>query len=250
MQMVDDASEPEPNGGAILLMLPEETLHKVLEWLPVDTYATLALVSRQWKHITRTEDAYKRICQRVFFHQLLSPQRALRGVAGSRFHNSYRTMLERRPWLRRGGGVYVLQCTRVKRVERDMWTEIPAGEVLLEMVHYRYLYFREEGRVLYALTPKPPSIMIPALRRMCLARQFGAKVTWGTYELQKKNCVVVTARQSWQHVQLHMTMVKQKGNSCCLSLEKHFTSFTGDFSDQVSHRVPEECFQFVKDVLL
>jgi len=148
-----------------------------------------------------------------------------------------------------GGGIYVLKYTRLKRIERDMWTDIPVGE-LLEMTHYRYLYFQEDGRVLYTLTPKPPSIVIPSLRRMvCLARQWDPMVTWGTYELKKKHCVIVTARQPWQHVQLHMAMV-QKGNRCCLSLKRHLTSFTGDFSDQVTHIVPEVPFRFVKDGLL
>jgi len=53
MQVEDvSVSKSEPNGGAILFMLPEETLHKVLEWLPVDSYATLALVSPHWKSFT------------------------------------------------------------------------------------------------------------------------------------------------------------------------------------------------------
>jgi len=105
-------------GGRILL-LPDEMLHRIFDWLPVDTYATLALVSPHWKSFTRTEAVYKRLCERLYLNQ--SKRRALHV---SRFGNSYHTMLQQRPRVRAGGGVYVLKYSRVKHIQRDMWTEV------------------------------------------------------------------------------------------------------------------------------
>ena len=72
--------------GGKLLMLPDDMLHRVFDWLPVDTYAVIALVSPHWKFFTRTEAAYKRLCERLYLNQ--SKRRVLHV---SRFNNSYRT---------------------------------------------------------------------------------------------------------------------------------------------------------------
>jgi F-box protein 9 len=105
--------------GGQILVLPDELLHRVFDFLPVDTYASLALVSPHWKSFTRTEAVYKRLCERLYLNQ--SKRRALHV---SRFGNSYRTMLERRPRVRAGGGVYVMKYARPKPIQRDMWTEV------------------------------------------------------------------------------------------------------------------------------
>lgn len=105
--------------GGTILMLPDELLHRVFDWLPVDAYAALALVSPHWKQFTRTEAVYKRLCERLYLNQ--SKRRALHV---GRFENSYRIMLERRPRVRAGGGVYVMKYTKVKPIQRDMWTEV------------------------------------------------------------------------------------------------------------------------------
>ena len=113
--------------GGKILVLPDELLHKVFAWLPVDAYATLALVSPHWKAFTRTEAVYKRLCERLYLNQ--SKRRALHV---SRFENSCRTMLEKRPRVRAGGGAYVLKYTQVKKIQRDMWTEVSDNNVLLD----------------------------------------------------------------------------------------------------------------------
>lgn len=105
--------------GGKILMLPDDLLHKVFAWLPVDTYATLALVSPHWKAFTRTEAVYRRLCERLY---LVQSQRKALHV--HRFNNSYRTMLEKRPRIRAGGGVYVMKYSQVRPVQRDMWTEV------------------------------------------------------------------------------------------------------------------------------
>lgn len=238
-------------GGQILL-LPEEMLHRIFEWLPVDTYATLALVSPHWKSFTRTETVYKKLCERLYLNQ--SKRRALHV---GRFGNSYRTMLERRPRVRAGGGIYVMKYQRVKPIQRDMWTEIPVGAIL-EMTYYRYIYFLEDGRVLYALTPSPPHEMFKRFRKVCLAHgseeeYLDPTIVWGTYEVQKTH-VTVHAKQEWQYVQLHLTIQPQylyHGRWGYLSFDKHMSSASNHFddwsSDRVVYEVPDEPFRFVKD---
>ena len=105
--------------GGQILMLHDELIHQIFAWLPVDTYATLALVSPHWKHLTRTETVYKRLCERLYLNQ--SKRRQLHV---SRFGGSYRTMLEERPRVRAAGGCYVLKYAQVKQIQRDMWTEV------------------------------------------------------------------------------------------------------------------------------
>ena len=109
--------------GGRVLQLHDELIHHVFSWLPVDTYGTLALVSPHWKHVTRTESVYKRLCERLYLNQ--SKRRQLHV---SRFGNSYRTMLEQRPRVRAAGGCYVLRYSHVKKIQRDMWTEVRSYE--------------------------------------------------------------------------------------------------------------------------
>jgi F-box protein 9 len=116
-----------------ILILHDELLHKVFSWLPVDAYATLALVSPHWKHLTRAEPVYKRLCERLYLNQ--SKRRQLH-VA--KFDHSYRRMLEVRPRVRAAGGCYVLKYAQIKTIQRDMWTEVPVGAVL-ESIYYRYV---------------------------------------------------------------------------------------------------------------
>lgn len=111
--------------GGQILMLHDEILHQVFAWLPVDAYATLALVSPHWKHLTRTEAVYKRLCERLYLNQSLRRQ-----LHVSRFGGSYRNMLEQRPRVRAAGGCYVLKYAQVKKIQRDMWTEVSALKVI------------------------------------------------------------------------------------------------------------------------
>jgi len=112
------------NLGGQILMIHDEILHRIFEWLPVDAYATLARVSPHWKHLTRTEAVYRRLCERLYLNQ--SKRRQLHV---SRFGGSYRTMLEQRPRVRAFGGVYVLKYSHVKQIQRDMWTEVSSVDV-------------------------------------------------------------------------------------------------------------------------
>jgi F-box only protein C-terminal region len=148
--------------GGLVLLLPEDVYYRIFDFLSVETYAVVALVTPHWKHVTRTERIYKRLCERIYLNQ--SARASLRV---SNFNNSYRTMLEVRPRVRVGGGVYVLKYSQIKRIQRDMWCEIPHG-VILESVYYRYLYFQEDGLVLYSLTSAPPHEVFPRLKRICI----------------------------------------------------------------------------------
>jgi F-box protein 9 len=117
--------------GGKLLMIHDELLHTIFCFLPVDAYGTLALVSPHWKHLTRTEAVYRRLCERLYLNQ--SKRRQLHV---SRFGGSYRRMLEVRPRVRAAGGCYVLKYSQIKQIQRDMWTEVPVGAIL-ESIYYR-----------------------------------------------------------------------------------------------------------------
>jgi F-box protein 9 len=132
-----------------------------------------------------------------------------------------------------------------------MCLQVPVGAVL-EMTYYRYLYFQEDGRVLYALTVAPPHDMFRRFLNVCLRREADADAVWGTYQVQKTS-VSVQAQQSWQHVRLELSIKPQMtlhGKYGYLSFDGHMTSASGNFSewsgDRVVYDVPEEPFRFVK----
>eukprot|EP00934_Nitzschia_sp_Nitz4_P008553 Nitzschia sp. Nitz4//scaffold9_size221794//126716//127990//NITZ4_001359-RA/size221794-snap-gene-0.187-mRNA-1//-1//CDS//3329561040//8543//frame0 len=232
-----------------ILILPDELLHQVFAWLPVDTYGVLAQVSPHWKHLTRTEAVYKRLCERLYLHQ--SKRRQLHV---SRFNGSYRTMLEERPRVRVAGGCYVLKYRKVKKIQRDMWTEVPHGAIL-ESVYYRYLYFQEDGRVLYALTSAPPHEMFRRMLRVILRRVEDPAAVWGTFQVQK-NDLTISARQAWHHVKFNLTIQTQSmfGRFAALTMDRHLSSPSGCFEDwsddRVEYEVPEEPFRFIKSGIL
>lgn len=130
---------------------------------------------------------------------------------------------------------------------------------ILEMVYYRYLYFQEDGRVLYALTSAAPHEMFLRFRKMCLQRKtpHGDAYTdpaavWGTYTVQKMQ-VTVDARQPWQHVRLEMTIqpeYRMHGRWGYLSFDRHMASKSANFEEWSNDRnifeVPEEPFRFIK----
>lgn len=106
--------------GGKILMIPEDIiLYKIFDWLPVCNYCNLALVSPYWKSFTRTEHVYQRLCERIYLHQ---SKRAQLNV--HHFHNSYRQMLYQRPRVLALGGVYVMKYSQIKRIQRDMFTEV------------------------------------------------------------------------------------------------------------------------------
>ena len=148
--------------GGLPCSIPDEILHKAFAYLPIDDHANLALVSPYWSRFTRCESLYKTLCERIYLNQ--SKRKTLHV---SKFGNSYRNMLELRPRVRTGGGLYVLKYQKVRKIERDMWTEIPVGAIL-ESVYYRYMYFFEDGRVMYALTHATPVV----------SRQFSSSFLW------------------------------------------------------------------------
>ncbi|GAX15396.1 hypothetical protein FisN_8Lh308 [Fistulifera solaris] len=232
--------------GGRILILPDDLLHRVFDFLPVDTYATLALVSPHWKSFTRTEAAYRRLCERLYLQQ--SKKRTLHV---SRFGNSYRTMLEKRPRVRAGGGVYVIKYKQIKKIQRDMWTEIPHGAIL-ESIYYRYLYFQEDGRVIYALTTTAPHDMFPRLRRVNLGYTEDAAAVWGRYQVSGRQ-VTVIAKQPWQYVKIVLTIqpINIHGRNGFLSFEEHLTSSNDEFNEHhvgtVRFEVPSEPFRFVAD---
>ena len=113
--------------GGYPCALPVEILHRAFSYLSIDDHASLALVSPYWDRFTRCEALYKTLCERIYLNQ--SKRKVLHV---SRFGNSYRRMLEVRPRVRSGGGLYVLKYEKVQKIERDMWTEVPLGAVSIQ----------------------------------------------------------------------------------------------------------------------
>jgi F-box protein 9 len=130
---------------------------------------------------------------------------------------------------------------------------------ILESVYYRYLYFQEDGRVLYALTTSPPHEMFRRFLKMCLYKGGEAgkdkDAVWGTYQVSKDN-VTISARQPWQHVQLELTIqpYTMHGKFGYLSFDRHMTSSSGSFDDgspdRVMYDLTGDPFKFVRHKLL
>lgn len=260
MSEIDDEKETNTSDGrnklgdegelvvkdGTIFTLPEEVMHQIFSCLPVDAYGTMALVSPHWKYLTRTESVYRRLCERVFLNQ--SKRRQLHV---NRFDGSYRRMLEIRPRVRAVGGCYVLKYSHIRKIQRDMWTEIPHGAIL-ETVYYRYLYFQENGRVLYALSSAPPNEMFLRLLKVVLHKPDDPAAVWGTYQVQKHNCTIV-ARQEWHTVKFDLAIVPTSvfGRFAALTMERHLSSPSGCFDDwshdRVEYDVPSETFRFIKD---
>jgi hypothetical protein len=113
----DESTQEEPNpddeltpdellkAGGKILSLPEELVHTIFSWLSVDAYASLALVSPHWKHLSRVETVFRKLCERIYLHQ---SKRRILNLA--RF-GSYRNMLFSRPRVRTG--LYVMRYAQV-----------------------------------------------------------------------------------------------------------------------------------------
>ena len=129
-------------------------------------------------------------------------------------------------------------------------TKVPHGAIL-ESVYYRYLYFQEDGRVLYALTSTPPHEMFHRLLKVCLKKHEDSAAVWGTYLVQK-NSLTITARQPWHTIRFELSIESKSihGRFCSLTLNRHLSSPSGSFedwsSDRVEYNVPMESFRFVK----
>lgn len=143
-----------------------------------------------------------------------------------------------------------------------MFTEIPAGAIL-ESVYYRYLYFFEDGRVMYALTHATPLEMIPRFSRMLL-RGDGSKDKWGVWGRYQiaKDVVRVWVSHSWHEVCFQLRVIPSnrvlhydsgdRGACTTLALDMHLSSVSGNFDDEsqdlVKYEIPSHAyFRFLRD---
>mmetsp|Transcript_18931 Transcript_18931/g.28355 ORF Transcript_18931/g.28355 Transcript_18931/m.28355 type:complete len:471 (-) Transcript_18931:30-1442(-) len=251
----EDGEDGDIDTGGYMILLPNELIvHFILPFLPIEQYATCALVSPHWKNFTRTELVYKELCKRCYLQQ--SKRKTLHV---HRFNGSYHTMLNSRFRVKTGCGFYVLKCTKIKKIQRDMWTEIPVGAIL-ESTYYRYMNFFEDGNLLYALSSKPPHEIIPIFRQM---KENGSEshsavnAVLGKYIIQKDK-VTVNVTHPWHHVRLVLNVLTNGypgsvGRFWALELTKHWSSKSGDFDeywsrDLVEYKVPSEpIFRFLRD---
>lgn len=260
-----EGEEDISNGGHMIQLPDDLIINHIFSYIGVEHFYYCALVSVTWKHFTRTEQVYREICKRCYLKQ--SKRKTLNV---SRF-GSFRAMLEKRPRVRTGRGIYVLKYSKIRKVQRDMWTEVPVGAIL-ETIYYRYLSFQEnDGVVFYALTAKPPYEMIPNFltvqkrsskdgyshedRNSSLMKN---GIVQGTYEVSGKT-VKVNVSHPWHDVQMEMNLIENcegvQGKFSVLQLAKHFSSESGNFDeywspDLVEYKVPIEHFYFLRDARL
>jgi hypothetical protein len=113
--------------------------------------------------------------------------------------------------------------------------------------------------VLYALSPLHPQEMIPKFAKI---RKEGTIVdnkcgiVWGTYQVQKF-CVNIYVSHPWHDVKLELKILENgcdevTGRFWAMSLERHFSSASGDFDeywsrDLVEYSVPHQPFIFLRD---
>lgn len=249
LDVENEEDDRDVNEGGLMVMLPDELiLHNIFSYISTEQFAVCALVSPHWKSFTRSELAYKELCKRCYLKQ--SKRKALH-VA--RF-GSYRNMLEQRFRVKTGAGLYILKTSKIKKVQRDMWTEIPLGAIL-ETTYYRYLDFYEDGKVLYALTPRPPHEMIPAFKKVKAGLPTHIQTVFGTYEIQK-DIVTVKVEHPWHHVRMFLKILENGaegavGRFWALKFEKHQSSISNDFDeywsrDLVEYDVPVQPFRFLR----
>ena len=178
------------HGGRICL-LPDEILYRIMTLIDMDSFGICAMVSPHWSFFSSSDGmAFKLLCERSYLKQ------SKKKILNLQRWKTYRNMFIHRPRVRLNG-VYVLKYKHIKRIQRDMFTEIPMGAVL-EQVYYRYLCFQENGDVLYALTAAPPYDMIPRFNRM--KRECGQykdkQAVVGKYEVSKYSIRVWTSHKS------------------------------------------------------
>ena len=269
-------------GGILLTTLPEELLHKILTFLEIDYYHYLSNLNPIWEscllhHNTNKHNTFQILCKRIYLQQ--SKRKALHP---SNFQNSFKIMYHTRPRIKTGCGLYIFKYSEVKRIERDMWTEVPVGAIL-EMIYYRYLYFLEGGVVLYALTASPPMEVLPKLRYIrTMGNIINTKkrktttlalvdpnntqhlhdlykkynIEWGRYEVSKYN-VDVHIQHPWCFVLLQLSILRGvqvgydgiQGQFRVLKLENHLTSSNGEWrGNDVAHLcTPTGYFRFLTD---
>ena len=122
-------------------------------------------------------------------------------------------------------------------------------------MYYRYLYFQEDGRVLYALSSTPPHVMFQRLLKVCLTNTDDPAAVWGTFQIQKSSCTIV-ARQPWHTIKFELTIQQRSryGRYGSLTLDRHLSSPSACFeswsNDLVDYAVPEESFHFIRDARL
>jgi len=282
-------------GGKLLSILPEEILHKILTFLEVDYYYYLSQLNPIWNtylfhhydtnlsnqhNNTNNNNTYQILCKRIYLQQ---SKRKILNI--SNFQKSYKVMYYTRPRVKTGSGLYIFKYAQIKRIERDMWTEVPVGAIL-EMIYYRYLYFLEGGVVLYALTSAPPMEVIPKLRYIrsihnstSITKHTTTKrkkhqnnndpnhqineiyskynIEWGKYEVSKYN-VHVYIQHPWCYVLLQLSILRGvqvgmdgvNGHFRVLKLEQHLTSSKGNWRDEndvVKLCTPTGYFKFLTD---
>ena len=245
----------------ICYSLPDEIiLFQILPYLEIDYYSVFSLTCAKFRALTNTENVYQVLCERSYLQQISSHRKSstkddnviarcillMNKIKIKKYNGSFHTMLLQKPRVKTGCGLYVLKKRTVKKIQRDMWTDIPKGTVL-ETIYYRYLLFKEDGSVMYAVTSSPPHLIawkfVAAKSKGRLVFEKGGcgpkgdKVIWGKY-LVKRGSVMLSVKQPWHEVRMSLRISEEgdedaTGKFWSMMVEKHTSSKSGNF-DEVS----------------
>lgn len=124
---------------------------------------------------------------------------------------------------------------------------------MLESIYYRYFYFQEDGRVLYALTSAHPHEMFKRLLKLVLHKDAVDKAAvWGRFVVQHRKCTII-AKQEHTSVRFDLTIEVESsfGRFAALTMDSHYSSKSANFEkwshDRVEYTVPSEISRFIKD---
>ena len=189
----------------------------IVKLLPVDMAGRLMYTSKSLQRIIEHKDNdffWKFVCKIIF----KPPQYYLPEILPSS-HNSWRSVFMQRPYAKLNG----YYCQEYKYVRRrqapSMWDEVPAGQVLW-CRYYRYLYFNNNGEVLYCCSPSPPE-------------QFERK-----FNLQNRNVHKGSYRMRRKKIIIEIPMLPSK-EVCVVEVETKARGWNMETIEHILKRDPE-----------
>eukprot|EP00924_Labyrinthula_sp_SR-Ha-C_P000761 maker-scaffold_7-snap-gene-3.57-mRNA-1 protein AED:0.01 eAED:0.01 QI:0/1/0.5/1/1/1/2/47/303 len=144
------------------LQISLDTLLRVLLFVGENHWPEVALVCKFLRTLFVEDTAWKALAQESFPTPALVPINPLRSERlRISTHTPYKALLSRKPRVK-FSGVYIHEYKYIRKVgPRTLWSpEDHKG--YLEISHFRYVLFKENGTLFYASTPLAPDIMLPA----------------------------------------------------------------------------------------
>ncbi|KAF0701395.1 Aste57867_8097 [Aphanomyces stellatus] len=202
---------PEVRNAAVpLCCFPDNLLHLLLAYLDEDSIGFFGSAWRGFhaaaqdgalssdsnmRRTCQVESIWAMMCDRIFSVQ------AGAGVVHLRRFKSWAHMWLARPRVKYQG-LYTMRVSYTKEAEYQ-YSDVAKGTVL-QATYYRYLSFKRDGTMLYAMTLHRPHEMPDILRQ----RRRHKEVFQGTYAFQK-GLLVVDVSVAHTHVRFQFRMASQ-----------------------------------------